>query len=134
MFTKGLTEPLTGLVKSHKLATLKGAMNLTRELQNVFPRTKYAPKPNFPSKFNEGKKAWKKESYNKENKGGPIKEELRIKNLCFRCQQPWVPRHKCSKRKAHHIEFFSEDDEEGEEEEKAQLASQEEVYETIEYE
>ena len=59
LFTKGLTEPLRGLVKAHKPATLKEAMNLTRDLQNVLPRTKYPPKPNFPSKFNEGKKHWK---------------------------------------------------------------------------
>ena len=56
LFTKGLTEPLRGIVKSHKTTTLKDAMNLTRDLQNVFPRTKYPPKPNFPSKFKEGKK------------------------------------------------------------------------------
>ena len=56
LFIEGLTEPLRGLFKSHKLATLKDAMNLTKDLQNVFPRTKYSPKPNFPSKFKEGKK------------------------------------------------------------------------------
>ena len=37
-FTEGLTEPLRGLVKSHKPTTLKDAMNLTRDLQNVLPR------------------------------------------------------------------------------------------------
>ena len=49
---------------------------------------------NFPSKFKEGKKPWKNDSSTKENKGGPIKEELRRKKLCFTCQQPWVPRHR----------------------------------------
>ena len=67
-FIEGLTEPLIGLVKSHNLATLKDAMNLTRDLQNVLPRTKYPPKPNFPSKLKEGKKPWRKDSYTKENK------------------------------------------------------------------
>ena len=35
----------------------------------------------------------------------------------FTCQQPWVPRHRCAKGKAHYIEVFYEDDEEEEEEE-----------------
>ena len=72
-FTKGLKKYLRGLVKFHKPTTLKDSMNLTRDLQNVIPRTKYPPKPNFHSKFKEGKKPWKKDSYTKENKGGPRK-------------------------------------------------------------
>ena len=56
LFTKGLTKTLRGLLKSHNPTTLKDAMNLTRDLQNVFPRTKYPPKPNLPSKLKEGKK------------------------------------------------------------------------------
>ena len=64
-FIEGLIEPLRGLVKSHKPTTLKDAMNLTMDLKNVLPRTKYPPKPNFPSKFKEGKKPWKNESYTK---------------------------------------------------------------------
>ena len=43
LFTKGLIEPLRGLVKSHKPATLKDAMNLTRDLQNMFSSNKYPP-------------------------------------------------------------------------------------------
>ena len=58
-------------------------MNLTRGLQNVLPRTKYPPKPHFHSKFKEGKKPWKNDSYTKENEGGPSKEDLRRKNLCL---------------------------------------------------
>ena len=92
-------------------------MNLARDLQNVLPRTKYPPKTNFPYKFKEGKKPWKNDSYMKENKGGPSKEELRIEKLCFTWQQPWVPGNRCAKGKAHYIEVFYEDDEEEEEEE-----------------
>ena len=73
LFTEGLTEPLRGLVKSHKPATLKDAMNLKRDLENVLSRTKYPSKPNFSSKFKEGNKPWKMDSYTKENKGGPSK-------------------------------------------------------------
>ena len=91
LFIEGFIEHLRGLVKYQKPTTLKDAMNLTRYLKNAFPRTKYVPKPNFHSKFKEGKKPWKKDSSTKENKGGPSKEELRIIKLCFTCQQPWVP-------------------------------------------
>ena len=49
----------------------------------MLPQTKYTPKPNFHSKFKEGKKPWKNDSYTKENKGGPSKEDLRRKNLCL---------------------------------------------------
>ena len=65
IFIEVLTEPFRGLMKSHKPATLKDSMNLTRDLQNILPRTKYTPKPNFPSKFNEGKKPWKNDSSTK---------------------------------------------------------------------
>ena len=63
--TEGLRGPLRGLMKSHKPATLKDSMNLTRDFQNVLPRVKYLPKPNFPSKFKESKKPWKMDSYTK---------------------------------------------------------------------
>ena len=56
LFIEGLTEPLKGLVKSNNPTTLKDAMNLTRDLQNVLPKTKYPSKPNFPSKFKERRK------------------------------------------------------------------------------
>ena len=36
--------------------------------------------------------------------------------MCFSCQEPWDPNHKCVKGKAHYIEVFSESDEEGVEE------------------
>ena len=43
LFIEVLTEPLRGILKSHKPTTLKDSMNLTRDLHNVFPRTKYTP-------------------------------------------------------------------------------------------
>ena len=65
LFTKGLEEPLRGLVKSHELSTLDDEMNLTRDLQNIFLRTKYPPKTTFPSKVKEGKEPWKNDSSSK---------------------------------------------------------------------
>ena len=112
LFNEGLTKPFIGLMKSHNPSTLKDSMNLTRDLQNVqLPRSKYPPNPNFPSKFKEGKKPWKNDSFSTQNKWVM---------LCFTCQHPWVLGHKCANGKAHYIEVFSEDDEEGEEEEETQ--------------
>ena len=37
-----------------------------------------------------------------------------MKKLCFTCQEPWIPGHKCAgKEKAHYIEVYS--DSEGDE-------------------
>ena len=69
MFTKGLVEPLKGLFKSHKPTTLKDARNLTRDLQNVLPRTRFPPKPNSGiekkpwQKYAPDKNPWKIYSY-----------------------------------------------------------------------
>ena len=46
-FTEGLEEPLKVFFKSHKPTNLNEAMSLTRDLQNVLPRTRFPPKPNF---------------------------------------------------------------------------------------
>ena len=61
LFTNGFSEPLKCLVKSHNPTTLKDAMSLTRDLQNVLPRTRFPPKTNF--KFE--KKPWKIDSTDK---------------------------------------------------------------------
>ena len=70
LYIEGLVEPLKGLVKSHNPTTLKDAINLTRDLHNVFPKTRYSPKPDFPSKLKEGRKPWKRDSFVKDNKEG----------------------------------------------------------------
>ena len=68
LFTEFLVEPLKFLVKSHKPTTLKDAMSLTRDLQNVLPRTSFPPKPNF--KFE--KNPWKRDAPNKK----PLQRDL----------------------------------------------------------
>jgi hypothetical protein len=41
--------------------------------------------------------------------------------LCFSCQEPWVPGHRCAgKAKAHYIEVFSDSGDDEEEEEQGQ--------------
>ena len=112
LYAEGLTKRLKGLVKAHKPATLNDVINLTRDPHNVLSKIRYPPKPNFPSKLKEGRKPWQKDSFVKENKEWPSKEELKRNKLCFTCQQPWVSVHRCAKGKAHYIEVFSEDEEE----------------------
>ena len=39
------------------------------------------------------------------------RSELRRKNLCFTCREPWVPGHRClGKGQVHYIEVASESD------------------------
>ena len=61
LFIEGLDETLKGLVKSHNPTTLKYAMSLTRDLQNVLPRTRFPPKTSF--KFE--KNPWKRDAPDK---------------------------------------------------------------------
>ena len=36
---------------------------------------------------------------------------MRRKKLCFTCQEPWVPGHRCTRKaKAHYIEVYSDSD------------------------
>ena len=44
------------------------------------------------------------------------RRELRKKRLCFTCQEPWAPGHRCAAGKAHFIEVFSDDSGEEDEE------------------
>ena len=52
MFVEGLTEPLQGLVRSTRPATLQDAIGRTRDLQDALPRTKtsYPQKSAFQPK------------------------------------------------------------------------------------
>ena len=60
-------------------------MNLTRDLQDVLPRTRFPPKPNSEfenkpwKKDAPDKKPWKIDSFEKNEKEGLNKDELRRK-------------------------------------------------------
>ena len=92
-------------------------MSLTRDLQNVLPRTRFLPKPNSGFEKKPWKKdaldknPWQRDSFEKNNKEGINRYELQRKKLCFTCFQLWTPGHKCTKGKAHYIEVFSDNDE-----------------------
>ena len=92
-------------------------MSLTRDLQNVLPRTRNPPKPNL--KFERkpwkndapDKKFRKRDTSEKNNKEGHNRDELQRKKLCFTCFQPWTLGHKCAKGMAQYIEVLSNNDE-----------------------
>jgi hypothetical protein len=51
----------------------------------------------------------------KERMDEATRRELRRKQLCFTCKEPWEPGHKCMvKGKVHYIEVFFYDEEEDE--------------------
>ena len=57
-------------------------------------------------------------------------DELRRKQLCFTCFQPWALGHKCAKGKAQYIDVFSDNDKyEGGMDEEGHISDQEQAYE-----
>ena len=117
MFIEGLAEPLKGLVKAYRPTTLQEAVSKTRDLQDTIPRTKYPPRNSLPHTFQNQKPHVRNfPASGKRDYSYKDRDELRRKKLCFSCQEPWAPGHKCVKGKAHYIEVFSESDEEAIEE------------------
>ena len=105
MFIDGLEEPLHGLVKSTNPITLHDAIKRARDLQDALPRAKatFPSKATHSSKGKEGKAYPSKESSLKKPLDIDLRRELRKKRLCFTCQEPWVPRHRCVVGRAHYI-------------------------------
>ena len=119
MFIDGLEEPLHGLVKSTKPITLHDAIERARDLQDALPKAKatfQSKAPHF-SKGKEGNTSPPKKSSLKKPLDIDIRKELRKENLCFTCQESWVPGHRCAARRAHYIEVFSDLEEEDDDEE-----------------
>jgi hypothetical protein len=53
LFTEGLAEPLRGWVKAYKPTTLQDVVGRARDLQESVPKTKFTPRPDFPTKFDD---------------------------------------------------------------------------------
>ena len=119
MFVEGLAEPLWGLVRSTRLATLQDAINRTRDLQDALPRTRtpYPQRQGFQSKGKDVRVPPPKGNPGRAQIDDDARRELRKKRLCFTCQEPWAPGHRCAASKAHFIEVFSDDSGEEDEEE-----------------
>eukprot|EP00253_Pinus_taeda_P027576 PITA_27576 len=110
MYVEGLAEPLRGLVRSTRPATLQDAINRTRDLQDVLPRTRtpYPQRQTFQSKGRDVRIRPPKGNPGQVQLDDDARRELKKKRLCFTCQEPWAPGHRCAAGKAHVIEVFSE--------------------------
>ena len=56
LFTEGLVQPLKVLFKPQNPTNSNDAMTLTRDLENVLPRIRFPPKPNFKFESNPSKR------------------------------------------------------------------------------
>ena len=90
MFVEGLAEPLRGLVRSTKPATLQDAISRTRDLQDVLPRTwtPYPQRQPFQSKGKDVRIPPPKGNPERVQIEDDVKRELKKKRLCFTCQEP----------------------------------------------
>ena len=111
LFTEAFTEPLQGWVKSYRPTTLADAVRRTRDIQDAVPKIRLPPKTNSPIE-DEERKPIQKEWPMKEWMDNDTRHDLRRQKLCFTCQEPWVPGHRCSgKGKAYYIEAYSDNGE-----------------------
>ena len=107
-------EAFTWVGKILQSLYLTDAINRTRDLEDLFLKNKFLPKPTFPNKDKE-KKPFQQEWPKKNWMDDDTRNELRRKKLCFTCQEPWIPGHRwLGKGKAHCFEvyFDSGEDEE----------------------
>ena len=56
-----------------------------------------------------------KENQKKGSLSDDVQTDLRRRNICFTCQEPWAPGHWCVVGKAHYIEVFYDSGEEEQE-------------------
>jgi hypothetical protein len=119
LFTKGLMEPLKGWVKAFKPTNLQNAIWRMRDL-GTSAKSKFMPRPPLI--------AGGKDQRPPMNLGGRdprgfdigicrvdenTVRELRRKQLCFTCKEPWNPSHKCMGcGQVHYIEVTSNNEEE----------------------
>jgi hypothetical protein len=121
LFTEGLMEPLKGWVKAFKPTNLQDAIWRTRDLGPA-ARLKFIPRPTLNTggrdqrpPMNQGGR----DSRGFDRGCGRVDEnsrrELRRKQLCFTCKEPWNSTHKCMGRgQVHYIEVASDNEEEEE--------------------
>jgi hypothetical protein len=134
LFVEGIMEPLRGWIKAYKPTSLQDAVSRARDMQDAVPKSWFLPKPTFTPKTKEIRPP-QRDWVGKPKLDEETRRELRKNKLCFSCQEPWAPGHRCTGKdrmgKAHYIEVYSDSDsDEDEEVEQAQdqghLASGEE--------
>jgi hypothetical protein len=101
LFTEGLMEPLKGWVKAFKPTSLQEAIWKTRDLGPT-AKPKFIPKPPLNSggrdqrpPINQGGRDPKGYDKGRGRIDDNTRRELRRKQLCFTCKEPWDPSHKC---------------------------------------
>jgi len=110
MYVEGLVEPLRGLFRSTRLATLQDTISRTQDLQDVLPRTwtPYPQRQTFQFKGKDVRIPPPKGNLGRVQLNDDARRELKKKWLCFTCPEPWALGHRCAIGKPHFIEFFSE--------------------------
>ena len=102
-------------MKSYKPITLQDVIRKARDMQDSIPKTKFSPKLFVPTKEKEVKPP-QRDWVGRNKMDHATRQELRKKKLCFSCQEPWVPGHRCIRQgKAHYIEVYSDSGDEEEE-------------------
>ena len=94
LFTEALIEPLLGWVKAYKPSTQQDAINKDRDLQDSVLKNRFPLKTNFPIR-DKDRKPFQQDIPKKTWLDEDTRKELRWKKLCFTCQEPWVPGHRC---------------------------------------
>ena len=114
-------EPLKGWVKAFKPTSLQEAIWKTRDLGPT-AKPKFIPIPPLNNggrdqrpPINQGGHDPKGYDKGRGRIDDNTRRELRRKQLCFTCKEPWNPSHKCmGQGQVHYIEVTSDDEEEDE--------------------
>jgi hypothetical protein len=91
LFSEGLTEPLHGWVKDFKPTTLQDVIWKTRDLEGATSKNKFTPRPPLAPRGRDQRVVDK----GKGKLDEATKRELRRKQLCYTCKEPWEPGHRC---------------------------------------
>jgi hypothetical protein len=91
LFTEGLLEPLCGWVKDFNSPNLQEAIWRTRDLMGLAAKGKFTPRP----PINQGAKDQRGVDRGKGRMDEATRRDLRRKQLCFTCKEPWELGHKC---------------------------------------
>jgi hypothetical protein len=118
-FTKGLMEPLRGWVKDFKPTNLQDAIWRMRDL-GLAGKTKFVPRPPLNTESRDQRPPMNPggcDPWGFERGRGRMEEntirELRMKQLCYTCKEPWNPSHKCiGCGQVHYIEVTLDNEEE----------------------
>jgi hypothetical protein len=119
LFTEGLMEPLKGWVKAFKPTNLQDAIWRKKYLGPT-TKPKFVPRPPLNTGGRDQRTPMNpgvRDPRGFDRARGRVDEntrrEMRRKQLCFTCKEPWNPSHRCIDRgQAHYIEVTSDNEEE----------------------